>query len=162
MRTIRKCGITRTCDRHASGAIVAKPQQTMEDLVMADTPEYPQCECAFVGCSELVDMPHKICAKHWPAKPSEGVMADVGTGFLGDWHQWLRDSGLVTEGEEVVRVIVDIPLEDVVRVYVVRNALVKDTFKPPPRIRANDPTVELHVSEPQRSRPRLKGEKRNV
>ena len=87
---------------------------------------------------------------------SEKPKADLGTGFLDGWHQWLRDSGLVMDGEEVVRVIVDIPLEDVVRVYVVRNAVIDGKFKPPPHIRASDPTVELHVSEPRRNSSRLK------
>lgn len=87
------------------------------------------------------------CDCHEETSQSE-PMADLG-GHLYDWHQWLFASGIVDQKEQVSRVIIDIPMDDKVKVYVERYALVKGDFKPPPRIPADSPTVELQVHSPQ-------------
>lgn len=50
------------------------------------------------------------------------TLPDIGTDSIREWNQWLRDAGVITseEGELIRRIIIDIPLEDKVKVYIER------------------------------------------
>ncbi len=47
-------------------------------------------------------------------------MPDIGTDSILEWGKWLLDAGITKDGELIRRIIIDIPLEDKVKVYVER------------------------------------------
>ena len=56
----------------------------------------------------------------------------IGNDVIAMWHSWLVDAGIVHDGDNVTRVVVDVAIDEVVRVTVEKYGVnTMEGFKPP-------------------------------
>lgn len=65
------------------------------------------------------------------------TLPDVGTDSIREWWDWLHEAGLVKDGEVIRRIIIDIPLEDKVTVYVERLGFEDGSVPSPSKLTAS-------------------------